>query len=360
VTTSIALRLCLPVVLTGALIAVAGAAGAQTAAPLSRAELLAHLQAIPKYQDLSTPYEVRKKAHDRLTELIKQRGVDFQLDMYKFDKELHDAGISSEARFAISQNYRSAAAAPRPPVAERRPAAERPPAVRPPVAASTPQQPPRTAAEPPASAAGPFSRAELLAYLRSIPKSQDSAVPYQTRKEAHDTLTRLIKERGVDWKQPFGKFDKELSDAGISSESSLAIWHGYRAPGAAVAGGGVALSYFTGRWTMGAPGMTTRYDRQGTAVIRTDKMTGARGGFLEIGADGTYVWQHNQSDPPIRGRWRPATEKEMETAPGRGIVLLRGYDRADWLLKPFTSNVPGEHITVVNLAQTYVYFIGSR
>ena len=39
---------------------------------------------------------------------------------------------------------------------------------------------------------GPFSRAELLAYLRSIPSYQDLSVPYEARKAAHDKLTENL------------------------------------------------------------------------------------------------------------------------------------------------------------------------
>ena len=211
------------------------------------------------------------------------------------------------------------------------------------------------------AAQGPLSRTELLAHLKKIPKSQDPSVPYQVRKDAHDALTRLIKERGVDFQVRPGTFDKEFYDAGISSQTSIAIWQNYRAPGAppnpALARG---TSFFTGRWAMGAAGMNTQYDRQGSAIVRTDQMTGARGGFLDIAAGGTYAWQHNSADPVMRGRWRTATARELGTEPGTAIVLLGGYDGADWIVTRRSSQVPGEHLTVSRLDQRYLYFIGSR
>jgi uncharacterized protein (UPF0147 family) len=307
--------------------------------PFSRAELLACLRSIPSYQDLSVPYEARKAAHDKLTELVKQRGVGFRHDMFRFDKELHDAGISPETEAAMVGTYRQATL---------------------PAAAPVPA-PSGTQPSPAPAAQGPLSRTDVLAHLKKIPKSQDASVPYQVRKDAHDALTRLIKERGVDFQVRPGTFDKAFYDAGISSETSIAIWQNYRAPGAppnpALAAG---TSFFTGRWAMGAAGMNTQYDRLGSAIVRTDQMTGARGGFLDIAADGTYAWQHNSADPVMRGRWRTATTQEVGTEPGAAIVLLGGYDGADWIVTRRSSQVPGEHLTVSRLDQRYLYFIGSR
>jgi uncharacterized protein (UPF0147 family) len=338
-------------------------AQSSTSGPFSRAELLAYLRSIPSYQDLSVPYEARKAAHDKLTEVVKQRGVDFRYDMFKFDKELYDAGISPETQAAMAGNYRQAApraAAPVPAASgsQRSPAPAGPSA--PPVQAA-PAAPPAAAPAGQPAAQGPLSRTDVLAHLKKIPKSQDASVPYQVRKDAHDALTRLIKERGVDFQVRPGTFDKAFYDAGISSETSIAIWQNYRAPGAppnpALAAG---TSFFTGRWAMGAAGMNTQYDRLGSAIVRTDQMTGARGGFLDVAADGTYAWQHNSADPVMRGRWRTATSQELGTEPGAAIVLLGGYEGADWIVTRRSSQVPGEHVTVSRLDQRYLYFIGSR
>jgi uncharacterized protein (UPF0147 family) len=338
------------------------AAQSSAQAPLSRAELLAYLRSIPSYQDFSVPYEVRKAAHDKLTALVTQRGVDFRYDMSRFDKELSEAGISPQTQAAIAGHYRQAAA----PAAAAAPATSgspSSPAPAPPSAPRAPAAPAAPAAGPGTAAAqGPLSRADVLAHLKSIPKSQDASVPYQVRKDAHDALTRLIKARGVGFQVPAGTFDKEFYEAGIGSETSIAIWQNYRAPGAPPPSGALAASpsFFTGRWAMGAAGMNTQYDRQGSAIVRTDQMTGARGGFLEIAADGTYAWQHNSADPVMRGRWRTATPQELGTDPGTAVVLLGGYDGADWIVTRRPSDVPGEHVTVSRLGQRYLYFIGSR
>jgi hypothetical protein len=178
-------------------------------------------------------------------------------------------------------------------------------------------------------------------------------------------LTRLIRQRGVDWVQPRGKFDQELHDAGIRTETSVAIWESYRAPGASAPGAATTaatLAFFHGRWAMGAAGSTTRYDRSGSnSVVRTDRDVGAVGGSLEISGDGTYSWRHSSSDPPIHGRWRAATPLEMGAQAGVGIVLPRGYDGGDWLVTRSPAfGRSRDHISVNNLAQRYRSFLGSR
>jgi hypothetical protein len=355
----------LPAVALFATLSSSLAAGQSPAAgPFSRAELLAHLRSIPSYQDLSVPYEVRKAAHDKLTELVKQRGVDFRHDLFKFDRELHEAGLSPATGAAMAASYRQAA--PRGAAATssglQRAPGPRAPAAPPAQAGSAPPPAPSGALAGQPAGQGPLSRADVLAHLRSIPKSQDASVPYADRKDAHDALTRLIKQRGVDFQVPAGTFDKEFYEAGISSQTSIAIWQNYRAPGTPPPGGALAASpsFFAGRWAMGAAGMNTQYDRQGSAIVRTDQMTGARGGFLEIAADGTYAWQHNSADPVMHGRWRTATPQELGTDPGTAIVLRGGYDGADWIVTRRPSDVPGEHVTVSRLGQRYLYFIGSR
>jgi hypothetical protein len=184
-------------------------------------------------------------------------------------------------------------------------------------------------------------------------------VPYEVRKDAHDRLTRLVRQRGVDFVLSMGTFDREFYEAGASSLTRLAIDETYRDPGSA-APARADESYFPGTWAMGAAGATTRYDRQGSGVVRTDQLTGAVGGYLQIDAGGTYAWRHSRSEPEIRGRWRGATERELGTEAGAGIVLLAGYDNGNWLVVERPSEVAGEHITVSNLAQRYRYFIGSR
>ncbi|MBI1898380.1 MAG: hypothetical protein HYZ57_21550 [Acidobacteria bacterium] len=333
------------------------------AGPLSRAELLAYLRSIPKSQDFSVPYATRKAAHDKLTELIRQRGIAFAYDMSKFDKELYDAGISSESMMAMSQRYRTPEQA-RAPMPAAGPTPSPAPAA-PSAPAPTPAPARRDTAAVSPSGSGPLSRADVLARLRSIPHYQDMSVPNQVRKEAHDALTRLIRQRGVDWVQPRGKFDKEFYDAGISTETSQAIWESYRAPGTLAPSAettAATVSFFHGRWAMGIAGSSTRYDREGSnRVVRTDRDTGAVGGSLEISSGGTYTWRHNSTDPPIQGRWRVATPPEMGTEAGQGIVLLGGYDGGNWRVTRFPAfDRPGDHISVSDLAQPYRYFLGSR
>jgi hypothetical protein len=204
----------------------------------------------------------------------------------------------------------------------------------------------------------PLTRAEILTSLRSIPKS---STPSAAIKEAHDRLAALIKQRGVDFVQPRGKFDREFYEAGITSETSVAIWENYRAPGTASPGAGAEdMAFFAKRWAMGIAGMTTRFDRQGSAVMRSDQLVGAAGGYLDIAADGTYAWRYDASSPEMRGRWRAATAQERQTEAGQGLVLLRGYDDGDWLVTRRPSEEPGEYVNVRHVSARYRYFIGSR
>jgi hypothetical protein len=209
----------------------------------------------------------------------------------------------------------------------------------------------------------PFTRAELLAYLRTIPHSQNYS-SYADMKAAHDKLARLIKIRGVDFVLPMAKFDRDFHQGGASSEVMLAIAEHYRSTETAAPAppSPTTLTAFAGRWTMGIAGMSTTHRTQGSTVIRTDSGTGARGGFLEIDPNGTYVWKLLPSDPPekyFRGQWRAASDVGLQSDVS-AIFLLKAYEGADWIVTHRRSNGPGEKITVARDDQRFRYHIGSR
>jgi hypothetical protein len=212
----------------------------------------------------------------------------------------------------------------------------------------------------PMVARGPFSWDELIAYLRSIPHYQDSSVPSETRNEAHEKLVRLVKTRGVDFRIN-NALQQTLVQEGASSWGWLAVRDNYRAPGTSVI---IAdASYFLGRWRTGTAGQTTRYDRQGSGIVRTDRGAGARGGVLEFNANGTYVWQVLATDPltrQLRGRWRPATEREMGDEPGEGLVLLRAHEQKDWIVTLWNPPEAEVGLKAAQLMDRYRFIIGNR
>jgi hypothetical protein len=189
----------------------------------------------------------------------------------------------------------------------------------------------------------PFTRAELLAYLRTIPHSQNYS-SYADMKAAHD--------------------NRDFHQGGASSEVMLAIAEHYRSTETAAPAppSPTTLTAFAGRWTMGIAGMSTTHRTQGSTVIRTDSGTGARGGFLEIDPNGTYVWKLLPSDPPekyFRGQWRAASDVGLQSDVS-AIFLLKAYEGADWIVTHRRSNGPGEKITVARDDQRFRYHIGSR
>ena len=214
----------------------------------------------------------------------------------------------------------------------------------------------RTVTEP------PLSRADLLALLRSMPGSQDYSVPYETRKAAIQKQVRIIETRGIDFRYDMGKFDRELYEAGISTDVMVALSRNYRAPGAAprVIKGNNAL---IGRYAMGIAGSTTRYDRSGSNVVRTDRDVGFAGGGLTIGSDGLYEWRLLSTPDPkytFRGSWRPATDVETGTYVGPAIVLTNSYEDANWIVTRYESKTPGEHIRVQRIDQRFRSYLGTR
>jgi hypothetical protein len=208
----------------------------------------------------------------------------------------------------------------------------------------------------------PLTRAEVLAMIRSMPGSQDLSHPYEARKEAAERQIRAIEERGVDFVLDMGTFDREFYEAGTGSFVRLAISRNYRAPGSAprVIHGASAL---VGRYAMGIAGSTTRWDRSGSAVVRTDRDVGFAGGSLVIEAGGRYEWRLlSTADPAytFRGAWRPATEAEVGGYVGAAIVLSRSYEGADWIVTEHESDAPGEHIRVMRLDQRFRSYLGTR
>lgn len=75
--------------------------------PFTRGELLEYMRAnLPAW----THPEYSSKC-EKLAKLIRQRGIDFEASLSKFDEELHKAGANTTVKIALSESYRDPTAA---------------------------------------------------------------------------------------------------------------------------------------------------------------------------------------------------------------------------------------------------------
>ena len=175
--------------------------------------------------------------------------------------------------------------------------------------------------------AGPMTRQEILAYLRSH--------GYANGQPRHDVapcraIIEAIRRRGVVERLEAGRDDlAPIADNGCFGAQDTDVVAATQAN----LGAPTTPDWLAGTWVLYVVGGTVDTAHDDGWVYRRNESI-AKFGFVEIAADGTYTWKLEPDDPPARylhGRWRPATRAEMGLQGGAGIVLQHAAEGADWI-----------------------------
>lgn len=193
---------------------------------------------------------------------------------------------------------------------------------------------------------GLMTQAEILGYLQE--RIGDNPWTHPQKPQVVEALAAEIRSRGVDFlDEALSDFSDQLRNSG-GNESTIpnAIGYNFGPP--------TAPDWYLGSWDMVIIGSPVDYN-VGQEVRRQGEI-GARGGAIQVAADGGYVWKLYAGDPPsayVRGRWRPATAEEMRYQGGAGIVLLAGKSGDDWLMREDRTSDAGGDDMVVSLVSSW-------
>ena len=197
----------------------------------------------------------------------------------------------------------------------------------------------------PGGGIGLMSQGEILEYLRA--RIGDNPWTHPQKPQVIEALAAEIRRRGVDFTyETLSEFSTRLTNSG-GNETTIpnSIGYNYGPP--------TEPEWHLGTWDMVVIGSTVDVVR-GDRIYRQGEI-GAKTGFIQVAADGSYVWKLYAQDPPsayVHGRWRPATEQEMRYQGGAGIVLLGGKSGENWLMRA-DRKPGGEDDMVVSLVETW-------
>lgn len=183
---------------------------------------------------------------------------------------------------------------------------------------------------------GLMSKDEILSFLQDRMGDKPFQLASSKREAAFKELADAIMRRGVNFRyEVLSQFSNDLGKFGATSTVISPIQANYGTP--------TKQAWYVATWD-------TNITSAGRRLI-----VGAKTGFLTISANGTYVWQLYPTDPPasyVKGSWRKATADEMAVSyqGGNGLVLLKGKEGYDWLVRQDReTTLTGEWIWIANL-----------
>lgn len=188
---------------------------------------------------------------------------------------------------------------------------------------------------------GLMSQADIISFL----KTNMGAKPFENpkREEIKAQLAEEIKRRGLDFHfQTMSDFFNQLANYGaITTDITEPLRDNYGVP--------TKQNWLMGTWSL-------------DTVVNTEVIMGAKGtGKLTINPNGTYVWSDAVYSKTYHGQWRKATEGEMATQGGDGVVLLKAKGDWDWIVTQNRSwTKAGDVIWVSELSQRTTRETGSR
>ena len=198
---------------------------------------------------------------------------------------------------------------------------------------------------------GLMTQAEVLNFLQT--KLGDKPFANPRLEEIKKELGEIIKRRGLDFRFSSSDtaFYSKLSKYGATSEMIFPLRDNYGMPTKQV--------WLMGAWNLGKIGAAVDYVRN-NRVYRQGEIGVANVGTLALNADSSYAWKAGPKDS-TSGKWRKATQTEMKSQGGDGIVLLKAKGGYDWLVtKDRNTALKGEWIYISELGTRQINEYGSR
>ena len=200
---------------------------------------------------------------------------------------------------------------------------------------------------------GLMTQAQVLSFLQT--KMGDEPFANPRREEIKKELAEMIKARGLNFR--FSSSDtvfwKNLAKYNaITSEVIFPLRDNYGKP--------TEQKELMGAWNLGKIGAAVDYVKN-NRVYRQGETGVGNIGTLSINANGVYVWKSVLKAQPALGKWRKATQAEMRSQGGDGIVLLKAQSGEDWIVtKDRNTSLTGEWISISELKTRQINEYGSR
>ncbi|MBX3397297.1 MAG: hypothetical protein KF873_01035 [Gemmataceae bacterium] len=181
-------------------------------------------------------------------------------------------------------------------------------------------KPGTTAAPPKASTAagGPLTKAEVVAYAKSLFGSGDPFADSEKRDKNLNAIRDYIKTRGVAFVADDTFNYKDLPNGMNSVHIGAAIQSNY--------GPHPKLENYYGTYLLRTTNRGSKTStKDGSRVVVTTTDAQFESGALVIAKGGTFTWKLGRTDPEskwITGKWREATADEMQPWEGGPMIVL--------------------------------------
>ncbi len=199
---------------------------------------------------------------------------------------------------------------------------------------------------------GLMSLSEVLSFLQT--NLGDKPFQNPRREEIKKELAEMVKARGLDFRysEISQEYSGKLAKYGANtSEVSFPLRDNYGEPTKQV--------WLMGAWNLGKIGAAVDYVKNG-GVYRQGEIGVGNVGTLTLNANGTYNWK-SVTAQSTSGKWRKATNAEMKSQGGDGIVLLKAKSGYDWIVsKNRATTLKGEWIYISELGTRQINEYGSR
>ena len=230
------------------------------------------------------------------------------------------------------------------------PAAANPAAVQP-AKAENPKPAPQQPAPNPGGGGGLMTEAEVLGFLKGRLGDNPWA---PNRAQVLGELAQQVKSRGMAYHYSSeNPLYQEISKFGMGSDLTAPLDDNYGPP--------PKRGSLLGTWATEVNAPPVYFEKNNELWRHNDKVE--KTGSLTINGGGTYSWKLS-SGAVVNGTWRAATETEMKTAGGEGLVLNQGRGGWDWIVtkyrEPGPPNMSQNWITIAELTTRQEREFGNR
>ncbi|MBC8012079.1 MAG: hypothetical protein H7067_18500 [Burkholderiales bacterium] len=165
-----------------------------------------------------------------------------------------------------------------------------------------------------------MTQAEILDFLSERMGTEPFKNPQ--RVQILQELVEIIRQRGLGFRDELrSDFRRQALKFSSSPELSAALHENYGAP--------TKQSWLMGTWTLGKTSAAVDFVVK-DELWRQNEVSVNNVGILTLDPNGTYVWKIHKET--LNGAWRKATDAEMRTQGGDGVVLLKGKATWDWIV----------------------------